>query len=157
MSSESRRACTRYSSRSLISQRAWSSSSGMDASASSTSSSVSSRLTSTDADIGIVRAVSMMSRSSRRMVSRSYACWSLIVIRSCAARLGRVELRPPLGEAEGDLGRDHARHVAAEARHLAHQAGGEEGVLRAGGDEERVDARELLVHLGHLQLVVEVG
>ena len=40
---------------------------------------------------------------------------------------------------------------------LPHQARRQERVLRARRDEERVDAREALVHLRHLQLVVEVG
>ena len=74
MSSASRRACARYSSRSLSSHRACRSSSGIDWSASSRTSRASSRLTSTDADIGIVRAVSIISRSCMSRVSRSYAC-----------------------------------------------------------------------------------
>ena len=44
-------------------------------------------------------------------------------------------------EPVGDVRRHHARHVAAEPRDLAHQARRQERVLRAGRDEERVDAR----------------
>ena len=96
----------------------------------------------------------MTSRSSRSRVSRSYACWSLMRgahVATCGL-LGEALLEPL-----GDLRRHHPRHVAAEAGHLAHQARRQERVLRAGGDEEGVDARELLVHLRHLELVVEVG
>ena len=64
MSSASRRAWPRNWSFSFSSQRAWRSSSGNDRRMSSTSATASSRLTSTDADIGIVRAFSTMSRSS---------------------------------------------------------------------------------------------
>ena len=53
----------------------------------------------------------------------------------------------------GDEGRD----VTAVAGHLAQQPGGHEGRGRGGGDEEGLDPRQLPVHLGHLQLVLEVG
>ena len=48
-------------------------------------------------------------------------------------------------------------HVAAELRHLAHETRGEERVLGGGGHEDGVDPRQALVHLRHLQLVLEVG
>ena len=81
----------------------------------------------------------------------------LLVAHEHALGVSRRELGPPLRQPLGHLRRHHARHVAAELRDLAHQARRQERVLRAGGDEEGVDPRELLVHLRHLQLVVEVG
>src|SRR5680860_1822837 len=60
-------------------------------------------------------------------------------------------------ESLGDERGNHARDVATEAGHLADEAGRQERMLRAGRDEEGVDARETLVHLRHLELVVEVG
>ena len=54
-------------------------------------------------------------------------------------------------------GRDQGRDVAAERGHLLDQRGGQEGVLRAGGDEHRLDVDQRGVHLRHLQLVVEVA
>ena len=52
---------------------------------------------------------------------------------------------------------DQAGHVAAEGRDLLDQRGREEGPLGAGGHEDRLDGRQRGVHLGHLELVVEVA
>ena len=81
----------------------------------------------------------------------------LLVAHDSSGSPGGLALGPALGQPLGDLRRHHPRHVAAEPGDLAHQARRQERVLRAGRDEEGVDARQLLVHLGHLQLVVEVG
>src|SRR4051812_26210792 len=180
MSSASRRALARNSSRSFSSHRAWRISSGSAATASSRSPTSSSRLTITLADIGTERAVSMWSRTwrmSSSVSSVSRGNWSTVSITPCppapAERAGRAPLgdrgclgkivlpRSPgllesMGEPAHDRGRDHARHVTAVLGHLLHQARRQERVLRARRDEERVDAREALVHLRHLELVVEV-
>ena len=56
----------------------------------------------------------------------------------------------------GHHGRHERRHVAPEARHLSDELRRHERVLRAGRDEDRLDAREMVVHLGHLHLGLEV-
>ena len=54
--------------------------------------------------------------------------------------------------------RDEARHVPAEGRHLAHQPRRDEEVVLAGHDEDRLElGQELAVHVGELELVLEVG
>ena len=155
------RRSARNSSRSLSSQRAWRSSSGSGRAPPASSSSSSSRATSTDAESGIVLAVSTMStsalhehrlgirRRARRLLAasergRSKPSLARRVIRRTSPRAGRHRL--------GHEGRD----VAAVAGDLAKQARGDERMGRAGRDEQRLDARELTVHLGHLQLVLEV-
>jgi hypothetical protein len=62
---------------------------------------------------------------------------------------GQQPLEDPLGHQPG--------HVAAERGDLLHQAGGQVPDLRRGRHEERLDAGQLAVHLGHLQLVLEVA
>ena len=49
-----------------------------------------------------------------------------------------------------------AGDVRAETHHVLDQGGGKVRPLRARRDEERLEARHLVVHLCHLQLVVEV-
>src|SRR3954452_24015574 len=56
-----------------------------------------------------------------------------------------------------DAARDQAGDVAAPVRDLLDQARGEERIRRVGAHEDRLDAGERMVHLGHLQLVVEVA
>src|SRR5699024_8504274 len=52
--------------------------------------------------------------------------------------------------------RDQARHVTVVLGDLAHEAGGKERVLRVRRHEHRLHTRESVVHLGDLELVVEV-
>lgn len=47
--------------------------------------------------------------------------------------------------------------VSAPGRDLLDQGGGQEAVGGIGRHEERLDAGEAVVHLGHLELVVEVA
>src|SRR5699024_10885115 len=63
----------------------------------------------------------------------------------------------PLVERTQDGGRDEARHISAAARHLFDQAGRQERVRVAGGYEHGVHIGQTVVHLRHLQFVIEVG
>ena len=169
MSSASRRALARNSSRSFSSQRAWRISSGSAATASSSSATSSSRLTITLADIGTDRAVSMWSRTWRMSSSVS----------SVSRGTGRRVAQPaPACGAAGP------RSTAAVVRSRILESWASRRITEGGTmldtsppnlatsftrlddrneccgtrrDEERVDAREALVHLRHLELVVEVG
>src|SRR3954471_4432846 len=49
------------------------------------------------------------------------------------------------------------RNAAAPLGNLFDEARRDEGVLRVGRHEQRLDAAEAVVHLRHLQLVVEVA
>src|SRR4051794_15447695 len=69
----------------------------------------------------------------------------------------RLLLAQPGGEVRQHTGRDERRDVATERCDLLDEARGEEGVLRTGRHEDRLDSREVGVHLCHLQLVVEVA
>ena len=72
------------------------------------------RLTSTDADMGIDRPASTSSLRRRRMLSTSYAAWSLI---SFLRAPGPVP--EPLGQPFRDRRGHHVGHVAPEPRDLA--------------------------------------
>ena len=147
------------SSRSWSSQRAWRSSSGRLSSPAWTSEMTSSRETITDEDSGIDLAAWMRSSSWWRIDSipiSSTGCSSStsrkrsLTVSSSPSSLYLVAQR--LGHRLGHEGRD----VAAEAPDLPHELGGEERPLGARRDEDRLDAREVVVHLRHLHLGLEV-
>ena len=63
-----------------------------------------------------------------------------------------------LAQLGGHVGRDQPGHVPAEGGHLADQPGGHVEVVLAGHDEDRLElGQQLPVHVGQLELVVEVG
>src|SRR4051794_7504493 len=113
---------------------------------------ISTRLTMQDADIGIARAV------SSRVESSSSLAWM-----SIASRLAGLVSRSvvPSRQLRGELADDGRRHepgdVPAEQCDFFDQARGQEAVERVRRHEQRLDLRERMVHLSHLQLVVEVA
>ena len=90
-------------------------------------------------------------------------CWRLVAADWPGAAGPAVRhAGAPVGSQGRDERRQHRRRhqtldVAAEGDDLLDQARGEEGVERVGGHEEGVDPGQPMVHLGHLQLVVEVA
>src|SRR5919107_2115702 len=129
---------------------------------SSMSASTSPRLITADADIGIERASSTTRRSSA-----SFTCTSTLVLSparpagyddTTSSRTSPVAYRlQPFGQPRQHMLRHQLGDIASEGGDLLHEAGGKEGVRRAGRHEHRLDVREAGVHLRHLQLVVEVA
>src|SRR5690606_22805106 len=62
-----------------------------------------------------------------------------------------------VGQGREDLRRHQVGDVATPGGDLLDQGGRQEAVGGVGGDEEGLDAGEAVVHLGHLQFVVEVA
>src|SRR6185503_4526301 len=69
--------------------------------------------------------------------------------------LPALQLRPD--RLEHRLGHE-ARYVAPQPRHLPHERRGEKGPAHVGDEKDGLDlGPELLIHLSHLELVLEVG
>ena len=143
--------------------------SGRAARTSSSRASSSARLTTHEADMGIDRAL-----ETAATISSSFFCTSTGARHSlrCVETDGRLYghgvrdtgdgrqcsvLAQPFVERLQDQRRHQVGDVAAPGRDLLDQGGGQEAVGGVGGDEQRLDAGEAVVHLGHLQLVVEVA
>src|SRR2546422_2265925 len=141
MASASRRALSKSSSRSLTTQRACLISSGSSLRAASMASSTSSRFTMALVESGIERASRTMSSSFCSLPRMS---------------TGSVAPDQLVAQALVDVLRNHAGDVPAVPHDLLDQRRGQERPLGARRDEERLDARHLMIHLRHLQLVVEI-
>src|SRR5579863_2716136 len=163
--SASRPRSARNSSFSLSSQRAWRSSSGRRSSAACRTSNSSSRETSTEADNGIAfaPATTSIARWIRPSVPRSSS--ALASMSSGASSKRSATTLPvlscgPIGELRLEVQRhrlgDEGGDVPAEPSDLPQQPRRDEGERGARRDEDRLDPRELTVHLGHLELVLEV-
>src|SRR3954452_18873222 len=118
--------------------------SGSSAPRSASSCRSSARLTTHDADIGIARA-----DSTSRDISASLVLTSSTTGPSAAGEALGQPAPGRLGDQPGD--------VAAVRSHFLDQARREEGVERVGRHEHRLDAGQAMVHLRHLELVVEVA
>ncbi|EGJ74489.1 hypothetical protein STTU_1700 [Streptomyces sp. Tu6071] len=99
--------------------------------------------------------------TSRRRVPHGVASPRSSPASSCVAPLPLTALPSLLREASREGGVDGRRQevgdVAAPLRDLLDERGGEEAVGGVRRDEEGLDSGEAVVHLGHLQLVVEVA
>src|ERR1700684_1438305 len=142
--------------------RASSISGGSTSRSSSSRSSRRSRGSTHDTDMGSARAVSTtsirsLSSSSARRRASSVISWTFRVTAPPAARDGSGCRAGALDETFETVRRDERGDVAAPLRDLLHQARGEEAVFRVSRHEQRVDPGEAAIHLGHLQLVVEVA
>src|SRR4051794_5097540 len=145
--SASRRALASSSSRSRTTHRACLISSGSCSRMDAISSSISSRFNSADDDSGMDLASLTMSSS----------CW----IRDARSiRLPSLSIGPLGVESFHEALQDHRRHepvdVAPQSGDLLDERRGQVRPVRARGHEERLHAAHPVVHLGHLQLVVEV-
>src|SRR3954468_21983470 len=130
---------------------AFASSEGSSRRTSSRCSSTSARLTTHEADIGIARALSISAVSSS---SLAWMSTPGLPSRAGSLRWASADLfLQPLEHRWGDEPRD----VPAPRGHLFDEARREETVERVGRHEQRLDTGQRVVHLPHLELVVEVA
>src|SRR5690348_1087594 len=157
--SASWRACSTIWSRPPISSWAWASESGRAARTSSSRASRSARLTTHEADIGIDRALETAVTISSSFFCTSTGCspLSTAVLETDGTTVAPSVLPQAFVERLQDDRGNEVGDVPAPGGDLLDQRGGEEAVGGVGGHEQRLDAREAVVHLGHLQLVVEVA